>query len=272
MLGGCYTFRGPAAVYDSRGVVKNDRFGPRYGPLFDRFEALAKRAAACDDTVPVSGGASEGGGTCVAGDAPPTDADMRNFMRAGYALTYADCSNYFEVMGRNQSRSRVLRDTIAPITSLLTGLITLRNFDNAGTEKDMLTLLSLSTGAAASGLDIFDQNFLFGANNIDAVRLLITRALAEQATDTFSKKEISFEQAVINIMDNQAICRPSHIMMLAREAIANGKIEPRPTQEAPKDHTPTPEGPATVGNEEVTQPPEPAETESLQSTSVTVPQ
>lgn len=231
LLSGCLSFRGPEGVYGTRGVVGSDIYGNRNGPLFERFRNAATLAAGCGlrPDHPARDNRGDPRIQCETGiGREVTAADIQAFQLAGYALIYADCTNYFAVMGRAQGRSRILRDTIAPISSLLTGLLTLKDFgDSADAEEDILTAISLATGTAASGLDIFDQNFLFGANNIDAVRQLITRTLSIHATATSrSDAPETFEDAVINILDHQAICRPSAIMTYTREAIAAGRVEP----------------------------------------------
>jgi hypothetical protein len=255
-LSGCYSFRGPEPLWGSTGLSAKASYGYRAGPLFERVRVTALAASGCQS---VSG---ENSAAPVACGAPGNAAQQRQFMAAAYTMIYADCNDYFAHMGRRQSASRIIRSSIAPLTTLLTGLLTLSNFKNGTDEKHLLTLLTLGANAGTSGLDIFDENFLFGANNIDAV----TKALVEHAKETLKKRQPTFDQAVINVLDNESICRPPQIMRLTREAIANGNITPittgKPNQ--PENNPPpaptTPEESAT-GNQEA----------PLESTSVSVP-
>jgi hypothetical protein len=253
-LSGCYSFNGPRPLYASRGVVAKDNHGYRSGPMFVRFEEAAAVAAGCR---PASApGASA---MCDPGRMA-SQPELQEFMRSGYALIYADCSDYFAEMGHNESRSRVTRAAVGPITTVLTGLITLYTFKKSETQKNVLSLLSIGSNAFASGLDIYDQDFLFGANNISAVRQLITTALTTHAQATLQNQDLTFEQASIDLLDNEQICTPSQIMMLTRQAIASGNVQPITSiQPQPAAAPPAPPAPP---------PAAPAEQPTLKSTSV----
>jgi hypothetical protein len=271
---------------DSYGIVSHDNFaGARQGFLFQRFLAAAELASGCDVAVAdapsrpprepserphkihcpdpsARGAATDMFPAPDAGSVPL----MLNFMRSAYALIYSDCINYFAVMGRNQSRSRIIRDTVGPIGTLITGILSLRGVD-VGAESDAITAVTLGTLTLNSGLDIFDQNFLFGADNIDAVRQLIMNALAEHANSTLTANPVpsTFEQASINILDNQAICRPSAILRLTRTAIQNGNVQPTRTTTAP-----SPTSPPAPAGAPAAAPAQPATSQGLSSTSVDV--
>lgn len=204
LVGACAGTSGPGPIVGPRGVVnrpvaENDKVG-QSGDLFQRFEDSADALAA---------------GT---GDADP-------FLESGFALIYADCDKFFRAMGKSQRSSRVVRDTIAPITALLTGIIALRDF-GAVKEERLLTAMSLWSSLSTSGFDIYDRHFLFGAENSDSVRELILNALTVHSTSAFETEPTTFEDAAIQLIDNQTICTPPHILRLVREAIRNGDVEP----------------------------------------------
>ena len=200
----CASTAGPGPIVGPRGivarpVVTNDAVGIS-GDLFQRFEDAAGALAA---------------GTATADP----------FLESGFALIYADCDEFFRAMGKNQRSSRVVRDTIAPITALLTGIIGLRDF-GAAKEERLLTAMSLWSSLSTSGFDIYDRHFLFGAENSDSVRELILNALTVHSTSAYQTEPTTFEDAAIQLVDNQTICTPPHILRLVREAIRNGDVEP----------------------------------------------
>jgi len=225
MLGACsYGFRGPTPVLSPSGVVAEDRGRPRVEFFFNRFRDLAYQAAGC--RLPDAAGPAT---RCDDENLPATEAGradlMRRYMRAGFALVYADCDEYMSVMARHQGRSRIGRDLIAPIAALITGIISLRNLAD-GDEQGWLTRLALGTAASTSALDIVDQRFLFGSDNVDAVRGRVTRALDEQGDGALARPpaELNFERASREIINNQALCRPSGILTLTRNAIQSAPV------------------------------------------------
>lgn len=230
MLSACYSFRGPPPVLDRGNVIHTDVSGMRSGYLYERFRRATLNASGCETEPAVAPtGPSPIEQFCTPGDMTQEEREvaMEEFMQAAYALVYADCGAYFAHMGRNQGRTRIARDAIAPLSSLITGILAAVRFENAASEQDAAAVLALATGAATSALDVYDQHFLFGADNIDVVRQLVMRALAAHALASFVRKTDRFDQATVHIEDNQSICRPSHILTLARQAIAAGTPEAR---------------------------------------------
>jgi hypothetical protein len=275
MLGACYGFRGPEPVILRGNVVHQDRGGQRTGYLYERFRIATLAAAECGvEPQPQFGGEVSPVPppvTCQwqppsmqdaarAAGALPDEATqtaqrrrvMADFMRAGYELIYADCADYFAAMGRRQGGTRIARASIGPIGDLITQIISIVSFENAGTREDLTTLLAAGTSAATAALNIYDQHFLFGADNIDEVRRLVQDALRAHAAATFGTNvdHDTFGRAANHLEDNQAICRPSRILTLVREAIAAGQIEARTIPTTQTDESVKVEG---GGQENVTQ-------------------
>jgi hypothetical protein len=266
LLSGCYSFRGPAPVYDSYGIVPADNFGgTRIGPNFQRFVAATELASGCEiRMIPglKNGRAPRPDVVCPRGPGaesrlfPARDEAqverMGNFMRAGYALVRADCINYFAVMGRNQARSRILRGSIGPLANLITGVLSLRGVD-VGEESDAITAVALGTATFTSGLDIFDQNFLFGSDNISIVQELVVDALAVHANSTLTgdvgRRPATFEEASSNLIHHQSLCRPAGILRLVRSSIQNANVTPEQVGAAkpPKPPEPQQDEPAGEG-------------------------
>jgi hypothetical protein len=168
-------------------------------------------------------------------------------LSSGYTHIYIFCDSYFNSMGQQQRKSRVIRDTIAPISALMTGVLALHSFNkNPGSKEDLLAVIGLATAGTAAALDIYDEHMLFGADNIDSVRTLTKNALAAHYVEVRSAPVISFDAATRHLLDNQAICTPQHILSLTRTAIAEGKVAARRNQAA-SSAPGTPAAPGTVG-------------------------
>lgn len=151
---------------------------------------------------------------------------QRAFMEAGFALIQARCNSYILSKADNQRQVNVWRDTFAPVTALLTGALALIS-KGGGDSNDALTIFSLGTSGASAGFRIYEQRFLFGAENVNSVRLLVLKALIDNSI-TASKtldKNLTYSQSVIHLINNQAVCSPAHILQLVSAAIEAGKVE-----------------------------------------------
>lgn len=150
---------------------------------------------------------------------------QRAFMDAGFALIQARCNSYILSKSDSQRRVNVWRDTFAPITALLTGAVALIGKGD-DTSNDALTALSLGTSAATAGFRIYEQRYLFGAENVNSVRLLIQKALADNAAEAAKTKDekLTYSQSVTHLINNQAVCSPGHILQLVSAAIKAGDV------------------------------------------------
>jgi hypothetical protein len=154
-------------------------------------------------------------------DAAAAQAAYAEMAVEGFGLVRANCSDFFKSRGENQRWINVARDTAAAGGTAATGILALTG---AGTLA--LSIVALSSATIYAGLDIYTKNFLFGAENIDAVRTLITAAL-----DMHSGKVLAdaspwtFQNAAGAILDNQEICKPASILALVKEAIKAGSAK-----------------------------------------------
>ena len=205
-VAGCGTVAGPEPIIGPMGLPPAPA-GVTDASLITDFQTKAKAAA---------------------GNGAQT-AQLQAFMRSGFALTYANCNSYFTRQGQHQTSARVGRDLMAPFVTLITGVIALDTFKHPEERDNLLSALSLGAAFATSGLDSYEEHFLFGAENIDAVRDLTEKALAKHASETLKLETGSFGQAVVHIIDNQTVCTPAHILALTREAIAEGRVQGRVT-------------------------------------------
>lgn len=204
LLHGCYSFQGPERLITAD--AKPATFQHSDVSMFvDDFEkARIFRNANRSNTNP---------------EVPP-------MLRSGFMYNYSFCQNYFNVMAENQRRSKIARGGIVPITTLITGLIGLQDFSkNSGSKEDLVQLLAIGSAATTAALDIYDENFLFGTDNINSVETMTLNALAKHKSKVFEQSDVGFENAMTHLIDNQSICSPQAILTLARSSIKNARLE-----------------------------------------------
>lgn len=119
----------------------------------------------------------------------------------------------------------------------MTGVIAVGNISSSGEnsngDEELLALLGLATAASASGLDVYDEHMLFGAENIGSVEQLVRNALVTHSSAIQNKRAIRYEAAIRHLLDNQAICSPQNILLLVREAIREGRVAARSQSGSP---------------------------------------
>lgn len=145
----------------------------------------------------------------------------RVMLDSGFALVYANCSEFFNSAGESQKWIGVSRDAVALIGSLGASVLALHT-----SHANAAANLALGTGASFAVLDAYTKNFLFGAENIDAVRNLVSNALNTHQQAVLALGPFTYASALTQILDDQDICTPASITALAREAIKKGKVEP----------------------------------------------
>jgi hypothetical protein len=95
-----------------------------------------------------------------------------------------------------------------------------------------ISATALGTSTILAGTSIYTKEFLFASENIDSVRTLTMNALYVHQ-ELFRAKitePLDIYDAVIALLDDQAICTLPHIATLVRSAIKNANPEqsPRP--------------------------------------------
>jgi hypothetical protein len=153
---------------------------------------------------------------------------QRRFMGEGFVLVKDRCRAYLTSKSNNQRGLNVWRDTFAPLTALITGVVGLVDKGDKIDNKFLLGL-GLGTTAASSAIGIYEERFLFGAENVDNVRLLLDNALDVDAQEKLELPDakLRYSKSLEHILSSQLICSPPYILDLAKKAIANGKIVPR---------------------------------------------
>jgi hypothetical protein len=145
----------------------------------------------------------------------------RQMVIDGFGLVYANCSDFFRSEGENQKWIIFGRDMVAAVGTLATAVSAA-----ASAPTGVTTGFSIATATAYNGLDIYQRNFLFGSDNIESVRDLITKALSVHETVVLadSRPWNGFGEATQSIMDHQSTCLPAAILQLTRSAIKNGTV------------------------------------------------
>lgn len=218
-IAGCSTTKGPRVIFSANGPEAAPNQAQPYS-LARAFVTAANKAAC--STSP----ASSEQVACPELNSPDAIAAQEKASTAmfdvGTSLVYANCSEFFNNAGRTQTQLMVWKDAIGLLGTFAAGVIAL---DGGGTgDLDRLAVISLGSSAALSGIDVYTQRFLFAAENVDSVRELTLNALNAHAEKVKENPPKSYTSASRHLLDNQALCLPPRIAMMARDAIKNGQI------------------------------------------------
>jgi hypothetical protein len=217
-LSGCYSFQGPERLIAKDATPSTLKYADTKMFVDDFNNAKNFRIADPDKVNPL----------------------VYPMMRSGFMYNYTFCENYFQQMVQVQRKSQIARSAIAPITALITGLIGLGNFAKDPDEKeDLVQALAVGSATTTAILNIYDQHFLFGSDNIGAVKTMVLKAQSAHAAKSLAQQGVSFELAMQHLIDNQAQCSPDSILSLARSVIKDAKLEAT---------TQTASGPALAGD------------------------
>lgn len=193
ILTGCATTSGPDPILGPKGPLQSSN----NNNLINKFKVYAEASYAN----------------------PGDPASARAMAQTGFALIYANCSEFFLGAGETQKWLYVTKDSIGLLGTVASGVIALHNGNatKAGA-------IALGTSAAFSGIDIYAKNFLFSAENISAVRALTAKALVAHSDAVLISGPMTYESASVALLDNQQFCSPMSITALVREAIQKGEI------------------------------------------------
>lgn len=162
----------------------------------------------------------------------PADAEVTSAMlQSGMTLVKVRCNDYFNAKQTHQGGARLARSLIQPLSVAITGAFSVITFGSERRESDALALLAVGTAAANSGIDIYEDQFLFGADNVYSVRDMTLRALKAHQDDiedaVKSGRLTTFDKAARTLVDHQNICTPGNILELVRASIDAGTFRAR---------------------------------------------
>ncbi|WP_448657954.1 hypothetical protein ACPVPU_10830 [Sphingomonas sp. CJ99] len=205
-----YSVHGPIrpfqAGYLGDTLSCDDPTGIRTSVLEDRFVAAACASAAAS-----------------------SDNDLAIAMlETSFSMTNARCTDFFADKAGNQARANIVRSSVAPVLTLLTGVLSIVNIKNdVDGEKraDWERGLTLASTATLAGLTVYEENFLFSADNIDDVRGLTKHAMAQYRQTVLRMTNHTFDTSVDYALEYHMICTPGKIKSLVKQAIKDKKIE-----------------------------------------------
>lgn len=196
LLAACATTQGPSPTLDRDGPLVADATKSGLTGRFATSES-ASRQAQSDDLI------------------------AHQMLEDGFALIYANCDLFFTSAGQTQRWLMVTRDTVGAVGTLAASVMALH-----GASNNAVANVALATGLTFSGLDIYTKNFLFAAENIDAVRELTTHALNVHSDAVREQSPLTYASTSVHLLDNQNICTPASILALVRQAIKKGDVKP----------------------------------------------
>lgn len=156
---------------------------------------------------------------------PDNDIKAKAMLDAGFSLVTARCNDYFAQKGGTQLGIRTSIDAVAPVIALLTGVLSITSLSSDQKRKNYESALSFGSVAALAGLQVYEDNFLFAADNIDDVRELTTTALKTHALAVKSLDKLNFDTALQYLIEHQMQCTPGRIKSFVKGAIKNGKFK-----------------------------------------------
>lgn len=146
---------------------------------------------------------------------------------SGFTLVKARCNDFFAAKVGNQGRARVTRGLLQPLTTAITATFAVINFGSESSEEDALSLLTAGTVLGTAVLDLYEEQFLFDADNVDSVRGMTMRALRASEIQITEADITTFDRAVRALTDHQMTCTPGNILELVRQSIEDGDFRPR---------------------------------------------
>jgi hypothetical protein len=191
VMSGCAT---SDLVMNRKGPIDNSETNDPAG----RFNKAARTAAALD-----------------------AQSNVDAMLRTGFALIDHTCSEYFTSAGRSQTWLIAAKDTIGVLSSLSTGAIALKDGSD-----DSVAAIAFGSNALNSGLDVYTRNYLFGADNIEAVRTLTFGALEAHRAGIRAKAPSTYDEAGVALIHNQNYCQPRKIAEMTRKAISTSDLAP----------------------------------------------
>jgi hypothetical protein len=149
-----------------------------------------------------------------------TTADRRRMLADGFSLIEANCQSFFDGAGKSQMWVITAKDSLSVLSTLSTAAVALRDGSD-----DTVAAIAFFTNAANSGLDLYTRNYLFGAENVEAVRSLTIKAVIAEQDELLKVTATEYGDVVRLLMRNQSRCMPRSIAAMARKAIETSEID-----------------------------------------------
>lgn len=140
---------------------------------------------------------------------------LRSMAREGFGLIRSNCDDFFRRKGNNQQNLALGRDFVGWGAATATAIVGL-----TGGSALALSIITVSGSALYMGMDAYTKEFLFGADNIEAVRAITMQSLDGNRDQVLQQgASFTFQTVASAIMDNQEMCRPAAIAAAVRHAL-----------------------------------------------------
>lgn len=208
----------------------NTAYGPRRLVQAGMIDHGGSGTRTCPTTPPVEGSSSINLSehfydlACASLKQPSSVGAGRAMVEAGVLLNRVRCNDFFAQRAAHQTRERVIRGSVTPVSAVLTGIIGVTSFDTDEARQKAIQILGIGQSATVAGLELYESEFLFGASNVNAVRTLTMRALDEHAGRVLQQNN-GFHGAAAHLIDHQMICTPANILELSAAAIREGRVK-----------------------------------------------
>jgi hypothetical protein len=150
------------------------------------------------------------------------DVKAKDMYLQGSNLIYGNCNAFFDKASSNQTKLLFARDATGAITAVTASIFALTN-----AKKTALAIVGIGGTAVYSGIDLVTKDYLFSAENVEAVRTLVDKALSTHNTAVLAAaadRPFSYDFASKQLFDEQAMCTMQSIASLAHDAIKNGHL------------------------------------------------
>lgn len=160
---------------------------------------------------------------------PVGDDQALTMLSTGFDLIQSNCQDYFRKAGANQRGLYTAKDVTVATAAFAASVMGVNPRN-----KKPLSILPILTGGIYAGMDVYTKNFLYSAENVNAVAVLTYKALDEHRKAQTANVEAYIDSGhlltygkVVNILqENQAYCTPSGILPVVRSAIEAGNLKP----------------------------------------------
>lgn len=150
----------------------------------------------------------------------------RSMLISGFDLINANCKDYFHAAGNSQGVMTFMTDATLATATFSTAAMAFNPRN-----KKKLGIVPILAGGVYGGIDVYNKNFLFASDNIDAVHTLTMTAVSAHQEESLKKVEdsarddpLTYGRALAILQDNQAYCEPPRILQMVRKAIKNGTV------------------------------------------------
>ena len=162
----------------------------------------------------------------------PRNSDLALAMfESGSQLVNARCNDFFAQKAGTQTTVNTAFDLVPPVVALLTGILSITDFESDENRQDYESALAFGSAATVAGLKVYEKNFLFSAENTESVRKLTIDTLSQHANTVRNLKSgsHSFYTSTQYVIENQMICTPGRMRDLVSGAIETKryKFSPR---------------------------------------------